>query len=445
MRIHFFSKVDENGRAAFRSYYILQNLKTVKGISLIYFIFTLIIRLLFLAFGLSSQTVHNINQYDSANWISIIVLPVFYISSLQIIKHFKPANKFQGAAQLFVLLFSVYLITSAMRASFFSMHNPRNTLVMYMMGLIVIGVFYTFEYYETIIITLATGLIFSTLLPFYQNTISELVLNNLASMVLLTSFFCISRYLFSYRADNFFKIKAIEEKNILIENASNAKNEILGIVAHDLRNPLAIIRSLTSIMETDEFGAHDYHENLRMIQTSCDKASSIINDLIETAQNETDNSFELEKTELDNFLYTIIDEWLKSRQDQVNILYKNPGTQVYAHVNKEKMQRVMDNLILNAIKFSGLNRNIEVSLSVIDHEIFIAIKDDGIGIPEDMLPYIFDRFSKARRNGIRGEASVGLGLSIVQQIVRKHNGDIKVCSNETDGTTFTITLPHVKY
>ncbi len=69
-----------------------------------------------------------------------------------------------------------------MRASFFSMHNPRNTLVMYMMGLIIIGAFYTFEYYETIAVALATGIIFSTLLPFYQHSIDELVLNNLASI-----------------------------------------------------------------------------------------------------------------------------------------------------------------------------------------------------------------------------------------------------------------------
>jgi len=64
-----------------------------------------------------------------------------------------------------------------------------------------------------------------------------------------------------------------------------------------------------------------------------------------------------------------------------------------------------------------------------------------MGIPRDLLPYIFDRFSRARRAGMRGEASVGLGLNIVQQIIRKHNGEIEVSSGEDDGTTFTIKLP----
>lgn len=444
MRIHFFSKADLNGRSAFRSYYILQNLRTVKSVSIIYFIFTLIIRILFSTFNLSNRTALHLDEYNSANWIALVILPLFCLISLQLIKNFASKPKYLRLAQSFVLLFAIFIIFSAMRASFFSMHNPRNTLVMYMMGLIIIGAFYTFEYYETIAITLATGIIFSILLPFYQHTIDELVLNNLASLLVLTSFFFISRYLFSYRADNFLKLKAIEEKNIEIENASNAKNEILGVVAHDLRNPLAIIKSIAMLMEMDDFKADDYRENLQMIQASCDKASFIINDLLETAQNETLNNFELEKTEMGDFLFSIIDEWLKNKKGQVNINYTIPGTPMYALVNKEKLQRVMDNLIINAIKFSGPNGNIDINLSAMHNEVSISVKDSGIGIPKDMLPYIFDRFSKARRTGIRGEASVGLGLSIVRQIIRKHNGEIEVDSSEKQGTTFTITLPQVK-
>jgi len=282
------------------------------------------------------------------------------------------------------------------------------------------------------------------MLPFYQSAINELVLNNLASILLLTVFFCISRYVYSYRADNFFKIKSIEEKNIEIENASNAKNEILGVVAHDLRNPLAIIKTVAMLMETDDNTAEDYHENIEMIKSACDKATSIIHDLLENAQNEIHNHFDLEKTELDDFLSMIIEEWLKNKKGQINIIYQNAGKPLYANIHKEKMQRVMDNLIINAIKFSNPEGNIDVSLSHINSDIFIKVRDYGIGIPDDMLPYIFDRFSKARRNGIRGEASVGLGLSIVHQIVKKHDGNIEVTSTPDSGTTFTIKLPQLQ-
>jgi len=103
----------------------------------------------------------------------------------------------------------------------------------------------------------------------------------------------------------------------------------------------------------------------------------------------------------------------------------------------------LDNLISNAIKFSGPSNHIEILLRVTDTEALIDVKDFGMGIPEELLPFIFERFSRASRRGVRGEESVGLGLSIVRQIVTKHGGDIKVNSVEKQGTTFTINLAKV--
>jgi len=104
----------------------------------------------------------------------------------------------------------------------------------------------------------------------------------------------------------------------------------------------------------------------------------------------------------------------------------------------------MDNLISNAIKFSGAEHHIEIALRVDAHNILIDVKDFGMGIPEHLVPFIFDRFSRASRRGVRGEESVGLGLSIVRQIVTKHGGDIKVNTAEKKGTTFTISLDRVE-
>jgi two-component system sensor histidine kinase VicK len=445
MKIYFFSSPNNSGRSAFRSSYICQNLRIVKSISLIFFIFSLTIRFLFSFYNISNQSFHHINDFNRANWIGIIITPLFYLISALTYKYYNPNSlKYLRLSQLLVFTFALFVIASGMRSTFFSMYNPRNTMLMYMLGIIIVGAFYTFEYFETLIIIVATGLTFTLMLPFYQTSINELVLNNLASTLLLTVFFCISRYIFSYRADNFFKIKDIEKKNLEIENASIAKNEILGIVAHDLRNPLAIIKSITMMMEDEDCSTEDYKENIEMIKGACDKATSIIHDLLETAQNENHNHLDLEETDLDHFLSSIIEEWLKNKKGQVNIIYQNMGKPLYANIHKEKMQRVMDNLIINAIKFSNPDGNIDVSLSQVNNDIFIKVRDYGIGIPDDMLPYIFDRFSKARRNGIRGEASVGLGLSIVQQIVKKHAGDIEVNSALNSGTTFTIKLPQLQ-
>ena len=439
MRVHFFTSIDLPYRFSFRSFYILQNLQTVKAVSAVYFIANLFLRIIGYANNLPNSSITNINEYDAANWFSLAVTPVFYFVSVLLIKRYDDDKKTLTFTQLFVTLFALFILLSAMRSTFFVMHNPRNTMVLYFMGIIIVSVLFTFEYIYTLILALITGLCFSILLPFYQDSFNEIVMNNLASVVLLIAFFSISRFCFSYRVDNFLKLKAIEEKNQEIENASIIKNEILGIVAHDLRNPLAAIKTIAMVMEDDDTINEDNQDNLQMIKSACDKAASIINDLLETAQNEI-LELDIESTELNQFLQKIVNDWKRNTNARVNLLYYGTAEPVYSGINAEKMQRVMDNLISNAIKFSG-DSNVEVSLQALNSQVFINVKDFGMGIPNDLLPFVFDRFSKASRKGIRGEESVGLGLSIVRQIIKKHGGEIEVDSVEKHGTTFTIKLP----
>lgn len=439
MRVHFFSSIDPPYRHAFRSFYTLQNLQTVRAVSAVYFVANLFLRIIAYANNITHSNITNLDEYDAANWFSLAVSPIFYFISVLLIKRFDESKKTLAVEQLFVIIFALFVILSSMRSTFFVMHNPRNTMVLYFMGLIVAGVFFTFEYLQTLFLALITGACFALALPFYQTAINEIVMNNLASIVLLIAFFSISRFCFSYRADNFLKLKAIEEKNQEIENASIMKNEILGIVAHDLRNPLAAIKTIALLMEDDETVNADNQDNLQMIKSACDKAVSIINDLLETAQNEI-SDLDFEATELNDFLQKVVSEWKRNTNARVNLLYYGTDEPVYSGINAEKMQRVMDNLISNAIKFSG-NSNVEISLQTLNSKVIINVKDFGMGIPNDLLPFIFDRFSKASRKGVRGEESVGLGLSIVRQIIKKHGGEIEVDSVEQHGTTFTITLP----
>jgi two-component system sensor histidine kinase VicK len=444
MKVYFFSRINLASRSAFRSHSTLQNLKTVKIISLVYFLINITLRLIVTIYDLPVQSIKNYDEFNNGNIISSVVAPIFCLGSVLLLMKFDEGKPLNITSRVFNVLFALFVLVSSMRTTFFTMHNPRNTMVMYLMGVVIAGVFFTFEYFETLVLAVITGICFSILLPYYQSGASEIMMNNLASFILLTLFFCISRFAFSYRADNYLKLKAIEEKNMEIETASKLKNEILGIVAHDLRNPLTAIRALAGMMEEDLSLDADNQENLQMIKASCDKATSIINDLIETAHNDKDNVFDIEEVELNQYLLKIVDEWAKNKTGHTNILYYGTDKPIYTHINMEKMQRVMDNLISNAIKFSGESEHIEIKLRDINEQIFIDVKDFGMGIPEKLLPYIFDRFSRASRRGIRGEESVGLGLSIVKQIVEKHGGDISVSSTEKQGTTFTIHMTPVK-
>lgn len=443
MRIHFFSRIDVPNRASFRSYCTLQNIKTVKTLSLIYLLVSLFLRIIVTANNLPIYSINHIESFDTANWIAIGISPIFYTGSYLLVRGFNYTVRTQMLIRVFVLFFALFVLISFMRATFFTMYNPRNTLVMYLMGIIMVSVFFTLEYFETLFLAIVTGIYFTLMIPHYQHGFAELIMNNLASLVLLIMFFCVSRYSFSYRADNYLKLKAIEQKNREIEDAIQVKNEILGIVAHDLRNPLSAIKTVSMLMEMDNKLSQEDREHLQIIKLSCDKAASIINDLLETAHSEAPSDFEVEKVELNQFLLKIVDEWVKGKMGQINILYYGFADPVYAKINTEKMERVLDNLISNAIKFSGQSNHIEIALHATATGVFIDVKDFGMGIPEKLLPYIFDRFSRASRNGIRGEESVGLGLSIVRQIVKKHGGEIEVHSTEQRGTTFTINLSRV--
>ena len=225
-----------------------------------------------------------------------------------------------------------------------------------------------------------------------------------------------------------------------IEKASDFKNDVLGIVAHDLRNPIAAIESVAMMMELEELD-EDTEDNLSMIRTSCAKAYSIVNDLLEVARNDNDSTFETKLVSLQDFLNTNIAAWKNTGTARNNIVFTVQDKELYSRVNTDKLNRVLDNLISNALKFSKENDKLDIILAKENNYALIQVQDHGMGIPKDMLPHIFERFTKAGRNGLKGEKSTGLGLSIAKQIIEKHGGKIEVDSEEGKGSVFSIRLP----
>jgi two-component system sensor histidine kinase VicK len=442
VKIYLLARTDTNAASAFRVHYILENLVALKKVSLFYFVGVIAIIIAAYAFKLNLDGIVNIPGFLTSLYSTLFITPLFYLSSALLIKNFNHKKQFLRLSQILVMLFALYLISRGMLNTFYAMHNPRNSLTMYMIWLILVSVFFVFEYYETIFVTLVFLIGFSVLLPYFQHDSDEVIKNQFVSVTLLALFFFSSRHVFSYRANHFIQLKTIQEKNLEIENANHLKDEILGIVAHDLRNPLAVIEGVSTLMQMDLNDAdEDGKENLAMVKASCEKARSIINDLIEVARNDSVENFGVEEVELNQFLGGITNEWLHNRSGLTELVFTGTKRSVYTRVNKEKIQRVMDNLISNAIKFSIEGDKIEVLLKQGNGKCIIEVKDHGLGIPDELLPYVFDRFSKASRKGVRGEDSIGMGLNIARQIIKKHGGDITVESIEQQGTTFTIALP----
>lgn len=382
----------------------------------------------------------NFPEFNITNWIYLAVTPIFIALGLTLNKKYTHYNKLRTLISVFVLLFSVYIIFCGIVSSIISTYDPRNSLILYLIALITISVIFIFEYEDSLMLTILTEVLFTVVLFYCQANPTEFIYNQLISFILLSGFFFISRYAYSFKASHYMQLIEIREKNIEIEKASTFKNDVLGMVAHDLRNPIGAVESIALLMEMED-PDDDTYDNINMIKASCVKARSIINDLLEVAKNDNNNVLETERVNVRDLLQSIVNEWCFRSEVRNEIILVAPSQPVYGLINHEKLHRVIDNLISNAIKFSKENDKIEVRLKQTSKNILIEVKDYGLGIPKEMLPHIFDRFSKAGRKGVRGEQSTGLGLSIVRQIVEKHNGKIEVESIEKQGSTFRIELP----
>jgi two-component system sensor histidine kinase VicK len=440
LETRFLKKTPAKYVIAYRNYYTLQNLVAVRTCSLIFLLFNLIIRILYWIFPESLTKAQNFPEFNFTNWLYVIITPFFFLSSYLLILYYKRKRKALALMTLYVFVFSLYLISCGIFSSFIATSDPSNALTLYMVPLVIISVVCVFELIETLILSVSIGIIFTALLLYSQASPTELVYNELVSIILLCGFHLTSRYFYSYKANYYKQVLEIREQNVAIENAANFKNQVLGMVAHDLRNPLAAVESTAMIMELEDVD-EDTRENIDIIKASCVKARGIITDLLEAARNDDQNVIETTKIDLNLFLRKIIDSWKIHNENRHAIVFSSAYIPLYAELNKEKFHRVMDNLISNALKFSKENDKVEIHLDMENNNAVIEVRDHGLGIPKDMIPHLFDRFSKAGRTGLNGEQSTGLGLSIVKQIIERHKGNISVSSAENQGSTFKITIP----
>jgi two-component system sensor histidine kinase VicK len=436
---HFFKNLPTKYKIAWRHYYTGQNLLSVRIASTVFLLLNVIIRILCFIFPLSLTRVENFPDFNITNWVFIGSSLLSYLVSNILIENYRKTQKATAIMSLYIFSFALYLILCGMYASFIATSDPRNALTLYLIALFVVSILFIFEYYEIIILIIAAELLFTSLLIHSHANPTEMIYNQLISLILLSGFYLILRYFYSYKANYYLQLIEIKEKNLEIERGSEFKSQLLGTVAHDLRNPIAAVETIAMMMEMDEIDT-ELQENLDMMKASCLQARTIIDELLESARNQNNVEFITLKTELNKFLQDIIDNW-KIQKGTKNIELISRALPAYAQLNHEKFQRVLDNLIGNALKFSKEKSKVEVILSRTDTQIIIEVKDHGIGIPKDKLPIIFEAFTRAGRTGLKGEQSTGLGLSIVKQIVEKHGGKIEVESEEKMGSVFRIWLP----
>lgn len=244
------------------------------------------------------------------------------------------------------------------------------------------------------------------------------------------------------------KIEELLSVNTRLQEIDNRKNEIIRIVSHDIRSPVAGIASLAQLLQ-DETMIEDLQTVIRyggLIANSAQSIDRFVQDILDLARLEAD------QTKLDT---EVIDlrELLKEQLQSFEPLSLTKGVglklaaaePVQAPINRSSLMQALSNLISNSIKFTPEDGTVSLALSRTEREgkpyASIRIADSGIGIPKEAMSQLFEKFSVLQRKGLRGEKGTGLGMSIAKHIIDLHQGDILVESQVNHGTTFTVVLP----
>lgn len=217
---------------------------------------------------------------------------------------------------------------------------------------------------------------------------------------------------------------------------------IMRVMAHDIINPLSGMTGIASMLMVNEDLSEDSKYMLKLIESTGLNSMEMINELLKSGLSNDDEQMQTELVNLRSLLFDSV-ELLQFKANDKNqqIVFEFDEAPLIAKINHEKIWRVFNNLIVNAIKFSHEGGFINVSIKPRGDKIIVAIADHGVGIPDNDKDKVFEMFTSAKKAGTNGEQPFGLGLSISKKIVELHNGKIWFESEAGKGTTFYIELP----
>jgi two-component system sensor histidine kinase VicK len=239
--------------------------------------------------------------------------------------------------------------------------------------------------------------------------------------------------------------KTIKQTYEDLKLLDQTKDRIMGIVAHDLRNPISAIYSMATLLNEQAKERKDEEEiqMTNLVRTACEGSLELIQEIMMVADLQHNKGFvKKERVRINEFVDSTVKLIrFKSAEKRQTIQMILPEKEQEIMMGPDKMRRVLSNLLVNAIKFSKDGSNILVKSEIQNGHWIVSVKDQGIGIPDLMKSQIFETFTKAKRAGTSGEKPFGLGLSIVKQIVEAHGGKIWFESEEGLGSTFFVQLP----
>ena len=272
----------------------------------------------------------------------------------------------------------------------------------------------------------------------YKNILiaSLLLLIGLLSMILVLLWYIVYKKRYE---------KAILNAMHNAEEASKIKTHFISNISHELKTPINVIMSAIQLINYNTKESPSYSKNkntLAIIDDNCKRLLRLINNLIDVQKHELDDTkLNLSAVNVVNLIEMLVASVVPYAESKnLNLIFDTNKEDVILKVDSDKLERIILNLLSNAIKFSKPNGEIRVTLNFEDC-LYISVTDNGIGIAQENLNKIFDKFTQLDTSFSRKNEGSGIGLSIVKSFVLLHNGKISVKSDLNKGTIFLIELP----
>jgi len=228
-----------------------------------------------------------------------------------------------------------------------------------------------------------------------------------------------------------------------IKEAEEVKSTFVSIVSHELKTPVAIIKGYASTLRREDahWDPETLRQGLQVIEEESDRLDRQISNLLEASRIQAGGlRLSLGPVELPDLVRKLVDEF-RPQTDKHDLVVEFPGNFPTVWVDYERLRMLLSNLLSNAIKYSPKGGTIRVGGWPEQDRVVVYVADQGIGIPENEVPHIFERFYRVDNRLSRTTAGAGLGLYLCQAIAEAHGGEIWVKSRPGEGSTFFFSLP----
>ena len=237
--------------------------------------------------------------------------------------------------------------------------------------------------------------------------------------------------------------RELARKNAALERISAEKSRVVAIAAHDLRNPLTVIASYADLLELTGTVTGEGEQYVDEISRSAKFMIELVEEMLDTSRIESGyidlDLHELDLVKVASHAATI--NVMRAERKEIAIRFETLTDQAIIRADPVKLRQIINNLIVNAIKFSPSRTTVTIRVCRDESSAVLEVEDQGIGIPQEKLTAIFEPFRTLGTSGTAGERSVGLGLSIVKQLAELHGATVQLESEVGKGSVFRVAFP----